>query len=120
MLPSGANSVNAHRFDKQHQARRAVTGIALQDFRLAPRSASGSRGGRHVDQQWQRDLVIARISRRRLHDQRQALRISQHLAFAARFRAVRRVGPGVRPPKNGPDTGAVDHRPFEMDGNGSA
>jgi hypothetical protein len=92
------------RFDAQplhevSQSGRTVAGIALQSLGFGARSASRSRDGRHVDDERQRDLVVARISRRGFDHQRNARCVGQHMPLTAGFCTVRRVWSGVRPPK---------------------
>ena len=86
-------------FDECCQSGRTVSGVALQGFGLGAWPASWPRDGWHIDQEWQRDLVVACIGRRGLDRQRNARRIGQHMPLTAGFRTVRRVRPGVRPQK---------------------
>src|SRR4051812_15607948 len=92
------------RFDSQplhnlRQIGRTVAGIALQGFGFGAWSASRSSDRLHVDDQWQRNLIVARIGWRRFHRQRNALGIGQHMPLTTSFCTVRRVRPSVRPPK---------------------
>ena len=93
------NRFDSQPFDECCQSGRTVSGVALQGFGLGAWPASWPRDGWHIDQEWQRDLVVACIGRRGLDRQRNARRIGQHMPLTAGFRTVRRVRPGVRPQK---------------------
>ena len=90
---------NAQCLHQRGQCRAAVGGVALQNLGFNARSSSSSCNGRHGDDQVERHPAIVQIGRRRFHDQRQAFGVGQHMAFAAGFRPIRRIGAGVRPPK---------------------
>ena len=59
----------------------------------------GQPDGRHGDNQVEGHPAVVQIGGRRFHDQGQTLGLGQHMAFAACFRTVRRIGAGVCPPK---------------------
>lgn len=90
---------NATRPDGRHQSGRAVTGVSLEDFRLIAWPTPRPSDGRHGGEDRQRGLVVAHVCRGGFHNQRQALRVGQQMAFATCFRPVCWIRPGVCPPK---------------------
>jgi len=90
---------DAQLFHQPSQRRASVSRVPLQALGLRPRSAARPWNRRHCNDHVQGDLIVSRVSGSRLDHQRQALGIGQHMAFAAFFPTIGRVGAGVRPPK---------------------
>ena len=90
---------NAQPFDLARQFHVAVGRVALQYFGLATRPSARPLNGRQGREQRQRHATVMRVRRRGFNDQGHARGFRQNVAFAALFRAIRRVRAGVRPPK---------------------
>lgn len=79
--------------------RRPVGPIAQQRPRFLARAAARPADRRHGIDQRHRHLGVVHIRWRGYHRQRRSAGIGQTVPFAAVFRPIRGVRPGVRPPK---------------------
>lgn len=75
-----------------------VGSVALKALRSSTGPSSGSLNMNGIEH-LQRRLRIVTVGRRGLDDQRDPVRVGYDVALAALFSSVRRVGPGVGPPK---------------------
>jgi len=76
-----------------------VGAIALHDLRSLLRATDLAPHGRNSRHKGLELATVMHVGRRQLDAQRQALGIGAKMMFAARFAAVGRVGPGLKPPK---------------------
>lgn len=77
----------------------AVGAISLHGLGSLARASDLAPHGRNGGHERLQLAAVMHVGRRQLNAQRQALGIGAKMMFAARFAAVRRVGPGLKPPK---------------------
>ena len=77
----------------------AIGGVALENLGLATWSAVAACHRRNLIEHRQGSFAIGLVGWSSLHNQRNSPRIRNHMAFAALFAAVRRIGTRMVPPK---------------------
>jgi hypothetical protein len=94
------NGCNAEPADQIDQNWETVASVGLDRNRLGSRAArrwSGKEG--KINEKRKQSVIVSLVGRTSLNNERDAIGIGQHMAFAAFFRTIGGIGSSMGPPK---------------------